>query len=390
MSGKLKFIENGWKKELLGAFSQDTSALRIVCPFIKEPIIRELLEVAAPSDIRIITRYNLDDFYSGVSDPSALRLLLKKGAKIRGVKNLHSKMYLFGSSRAVVTSANLTKAALTKNHEFGFVSADSGVISSCEDYFQNLWGKIFSEDLTTAKLDDWDVRITAKKVAAGGLPPSAGLGDEGDDVGLPPISPIMNEGWPTESRQAFVKFFGSAKDREAHNLKVIEEVDRSGCFYACTYPKRKRPGAVQDGAIMFMSRLVKDPYDIVVFGRAIGMKHVRGRDEATREEILLRDFKKTWSNYIRVHDPVFFVAGTLENGVSLNELMNSLGPSAFASTKRNASTGIGNTTPSKAYSQQAHVELSEEGLAWLNEKLQAAFNKHGTIPADEISKLKRS
>ena len=116
------------------------------------------------------------------------------------------------------------------------------------------------------------------------------------------------------------------------------------------------------------------------------MKHQPGRDDATSADIALLPWKEKWPRYIRVHH-VEFVAGTMENGVSLNELMDSLGANSFAPTQRNAARGEGNTNPRRAYLQQAAVELSGEGLSWLGERLQAAFEAHGKSPQDELDKL---
>jgi hypothetical protein len=71
-------------------------------------------------------------------------------------------------------------------------------------------------------------------------------------------------------------------------------------------------------------------------------RHVPGRDDATPEDIARRGWKATWSRYIRVHHAEF-VAGTMANGVSLNELMGALGTNSFSPTQRNASRGEGNT-----------------------------------------------
>ena len=99
-----------------------------------------------------------------------------------------------------------------------------------------------------------------------------------------------------------------------------------------------------------------------------------------------RPWKEKWPHYVRVHHPEF-VTGTLENGVSLAELMDSLGSNAFESTKRNAAKGSGNTNPRKALMQQAAVELSAEGFAWLNVNLEDAFAKFGKLPAAELGQL---
>ena len=82
----------------------NSATLRIICPFIKTGALEHLPEGFQPGVIQVITRFNLDDFADSVSDIAALRLLAKAGARVRGIKYLHAKLYLSGSSRAVVTS----------------------------------------------------------------------------------------------------------------------------------------------------------------------------------------------------------------------------------------------------------------------------------------------
>jgi hypothetical protein len=129
---------------------------------------------------------------------------------------------------------------------------------------------------------------------------------------------------------------------------------------------------------MFMGRLVKDPDDILVFGRAVGMRHEPGRDDADAEDIQLRGWKARWPHYVRVHHAEF-IAGALANGVPLNELMDALKADSFASTQRHAKQGTGSTDPRRAYMQQAAVELSPKGMVWLNKRLERAYAKHGRL-----------
>ena len=214
-----RLVDTGWASELVDSLRLDRSELRIACPFIKAPALDELLALK-PARIRVITRYNLSDFADGASDITALRKLLEAGAAVRGIRNLHAKLYVFGDARAIVTSANLTEAGLRRNHEFGIVI-------------------------------DW---------------------------------------------------------------------------------VKRRP------------------------------------------------------RYFRVHHAEF-IAGTLANDVSLNKLMDELKADSFASTQENTARGEGNTDPRRAYQQQSRVRLSTDGLAWLNEQLQAAFDAHGTISHRELDKL---
>lgn len=383
MTTTFELVDSDWGRVIDKAIAAYPSEVRLISPFIKLRIVKRLLEGKKPQLLRVITRFNLADFCSGVSDTTALRFLLEKGAEIRGVKKLHAKLYLFGR-RVIATSANLTHAALTQNHEFGFVAEDREVFNRCQEYFEKLW-KQAGSSLTVAILDKWDEQL--KAVQATGSRPSLrnGLGDNGMDVGIasepPDFSPLAQE-----SQQAFVKFFGTGDGREDRNTGVFEEVKGSGCHWACTYPKNKRPRGGQDGAIMFMGRLVHSPDDTLIYGRAIAVHHEPCRDDVSTADLKLRPWKKDWPHYIRVHQAKF-IAGTLKNGVSLNQLMDDLGSNTFASTQRNENAGNGNTNPRRAFRQQAAVELSTAGFALLNARLEEAFTVNGKVSDTELETL---
>jgi hypothetical protein len=384
MNPSFQLVDRDWDKIIKEAASADRSELRVVCPFIKVQAAKRLLTGQRPDSIRVITRFHIGEMCDGVNDTEALRLLLEHGAKIRGIRNLHAKLYLFGSKRAIVTSANLTEAAFFRNHEFGFVSNENGIIERCREYFDALWNRA-GGDLNLTQLEGWENRIKAVRVAGSRPSTNSGLSDEGVNAGLV-IPGVGLTPSVAEAPQSFVKFFGEGHHRASLDLAVLDEVKRSGCHWACTYPRNKRPRRVEDGAVLFMGRLMENPKDIIVYGRAIGLRHVPGRDEASAAEIALRGWKATWPIYVRVHHAEF-VAGTLGNGVSLSALMGELRSDSFAATQRNASNGTGNTDPRKAYQQQAAVQLTKEAFAWLNHRLELAFVKHGKLTPAELETL---
>ncbi len=379
-----RLMDTGWDKELSHALAADRSTVRVISPFIKEKAARRLLEHGRPQCLEVITRYDLDGFCDGVSDISALRCLLEAGAKIRGIKNLHAKAYLIGEARSVVTSANLTEQGLLRNHEFGFSSDEATIAASCHAYFERLWshGRI---NLSLSTLDDWDRKVTGAQASGVGTRESPKLGDEGENAGIPADSEISPK-QALIAEQGFVKFFGEGHNREKPSLPIIDEINSAGCHWACSYPPTKIPRQVRDGAVMFMGRLMDQPKDTLIFGRAIGLQYTAGRDDATPADIERRDWKAKWPRYIRVHSGEF-INGTLSDGVSLNEMMDELGSDSFAPTQRHAAAKEGNTDPRASLMQKAAMELTPQAIAWLNSRLEQRFDTHGRISKATLDKL---
>lgn len=380
----LRLVDAGWGTELTQALRTDTSALRIVSPFIKLRALERLL-VLSPQSIQVITRYNLDDFASGVSDIAALRRVIAAGGRVRGIRGLHAKLYLFGASRAIVTSANLTAAALDSNHEFGAVTGDPSSVAACRAYFDRLWA-LGGTDLSAAQLDTWSDIVSNYRAGGARPTPGASLGDFGADAGIGPSPPATLPVVVADASQAFVKFLGESNNRVPLSCPTVEEIERAGCQRVLAYPASKRPRRVKYDALMYIARLTEQPNDIRIFGRAVGMAHVDGRDDASAADIALRPWRADWSRYIRVHQAEF-VAGTMANGVSLNALMDALGADAFAATQRNAAKNEGNTNPRRAYLQAADVQLSAQGQTWLRDWLQTTFDAHGTVPTDVLAAI---
>jgi hypothetical protein len=378
------FVDSGWVKVLDDALRADISALRIVCPFIKKGAAQRLLHRGRPESIQVITRANLDDFCAGVSDTAALQLLIENGARIRGVRGLHAKLYLFGKTQVILTSANLTEAALRRNHEFGLVAKDRKTVRQCRRYFDDFW-KQAGDDITIERLDEWERRVEDHLAARGKGGMVAGLGDEGvyvENFAEPASLPVPG----SDSEQGFVKFFGRDRNRAARSMAVLKDVESSGSHWACTYPKGKRPRQVRDGAVMFMGRLVEGRNDILIYGRATARAHERDNDDASASDLRRRPWKAKYPHYVRVDDPEF-IDGTLSNGIPLSELINALQSDAFAPTQRNALKGHGNITPRKAIMRQPAVELTREGIAWMNERLERAFAQHGKLSKGALAKL---
>ncbi|MDC7810935.1 phospholipase D family protein [Sphingomonas koreensis] len=364
-----RLISRDWDAEILAARSVAPGALRIICPFIKKNALSRLLRRTGGTEI--ITRFDLNCFNLGVSDLEALRMVVEAGGRVRGIRHLHSKLYLFGGRSAIATSANVTDAAFRRNHEFGFLANDPEVVAVCAAYFQDLW-KRAGADLSLAQIGRWEKQLKAHQragAAAGHELPDYGADVDGGNPFLPPSTE------PDPDSKAFIKFFGTASNRSERDLSIADMIAESGCNWACTYPRSKPPRQVDDGDMIYMARMVAD--DMLIFGKAIGCRHRDDEDMASKAEIKARPWKADWPRYVRVHDGRF-IDGTLDCGVSFQEMMQALGPDSFASTQRNLVNG-GNTNPFESYNRKAHMMLTARSRDWLDERLEAALLLHGEL-----------
>jgi hypothetical protein len=353
-----RLVETGWDAEFASASSSLVHELRIITPFVQLNAVQGLVKKRLRS-LALITRFNLDDLCTGVSSLEALGWLLKQGAEIRGIQNLHAKAYLFDDLCAIVTSANLTRAALVRNHELGFVATDAPLIVECRAYFGRLWG--LGRPLDAALFNQMQSAIDQARRIGGGVHSRTNLGDLGAKLGLPPAPALAIADFPL-GNGAYVKFFGSSTrgDRAKRSKPTLQDVSDCGSHWACTYPGHRAPRRLEDGDTMFIARLVEEPDDILVYGRAVACQYDPARDVAPPEDIVRHPWKKNWPNYIRVHDAEF-LAGTLANGTSLRKLAEELGESCFASTEERAAKGEAGINPLPTLGQKPDVRLSHRG-----------------------------
>lgn len=376
-------VDNNWDHKFHEYSNLAQEESMIISPFLGVTTIMNLLG-DNPRQAKVITRFNLDDMVQGASDIKAFEYFLQKDVLVKGIKRLHSKVYIFGANKVIVTSANLTRAGLCSNVECGVVSDDPQFLHSAINYFNNLWEH--GEPLTVSKLASWKRRIANRLISGTGerKPP---LGDDGADVGFQGSGAGFSSGSENiSSRQAFVKFFGTGGDRSPRNWPVIEAIKEAQDHKVLSYPKNKRPRQERDGDLIFVARFVENPSDVMVYGRVRGRQHVPGRDDATAADIKLRPWRRKWSRYIRVSNSEF-IKGRLEQCISLYSLIEELGPEVFITTYARSLRGEDNIAPQRAYSQQASVRLTPKAARILDERLDAAFLSLGKISESRLKKI---
>lgn len=386
-----ELVTRQWYDALMSAAGPGTY-LRIVCPFIQVGPVRRLLASVGDAPVDVITRFDLEAFARRVSDLDALDILVRRGARVRGVRGIHAKLYLFGDSTVIGASANLTNAGLARNAEFGFRSDDAAVVSGARTYWESLWGAA-GPDLDLGRLDGWRAPVVSAQARARG---TAGLPDHG--VRLPtsgtprgPDDDFRGDA-PGEqpspfdhTRPAFIKFFGEGHRRAQRTSTTIEAVKSAGCHYACTYPKH--PWQQGPGDVIYMAHMVGDDDDIMIHGRALVVRrHDRTLDIASASELVVRPWKEKWPYYVRVHEAEF-LRGTIGDGISLNQMFAELGHSGFEPTRRNHASGKGNTNPRMSVRQQPGLQLATAGADWLHDRFEREIRRRGLVDRRDVAAL---
>src|SRR3954447_3398461 len=133
-------VTGPWEDLLVECAGGSKEVIRVASPFIKEAAANKLVD-AKPTgvELRYINAFKLQYFYSGASDLAALRVFLGAGGVVRNLQRLHSKLYLFDESRAIVTSANLTYGGLTGNFEYGVLIERPAFLAQVIDHFDTLF-----------------------------------------------------------------------------------------------------------------------------------------------------------------------------------------------------------------------------------------------------------
>jgi len=116
----MEILKTPWKEKFLDLVSETKKSIKITSPFVKTNICEEMLNnIKNGVNIDLITSYKILNIYSGSLDLDGLESILNQNGIIRNYSKLHSKIYLFDNSKAIVTSGNLTNGGLVNNFEYG-------------------------------------------------------------------------------------------------------------------------------------------------------------------------------------------------------------------------------------------------------------------------------
>jgi len=366
----IEVIEKNWLDVFLKEL-RESEEVFLISPFVTDNTVNHLLKNRQRAKIRLITRFNLNDFRSKVSSLSALKKLVENGVEIKGIKGLHSKVYIFQNRSTIIGSANFTSGGFFNNYEFGIKSNEVDTIQKSLNYFKSLW-KLDCELLNLLRIEQWEKEIQYTP----SIPDSDNLNDYGINASV--------QG--SKNRNYFIKLFGKTEYREGLEYTSRQEIERSHCHWALTFSGKKgRPRKYNEGDVVYMARMLHGT-DYAIFGKGIALSHVDKRDYASDEDIKEIDWKKDWPVYIRVK-ATEFIDGKMADCPKMSKLIHDLQYDSFDKTRQRYLDGGININAWDSLRQQADVQLSEIAAEWMETKFQEAKANFGSVPVEYLSNL---
>ena len=365
----VEIINKDWLSHFLKEF-KTANEVYIISPFITNTMTSHLIKNYKGQDVKVITRFNLSNFKSGVSNLSGLKNLVEIGVKIIGIKELHSKAYIFDNNSAIITSANFTSGGFFNNFELGIKTSDSTNVNQTVDYFNMLWN-YSNEYLDLKTIVNWQKEISTYRSAK-----TVSMPDYGKSIARKTIG----------NKKHFIKFYGRGNERASLNDDVKNLIQGTHCHFAVTFSdKNGRPRRYKDGDIVYLARMVEGQ-GYAIFGKSIAIEHNDKRDVASKKDIDKISWKKDYPIYIRIKSPEF-INSKLKDCPEMLNLIEELKHDCFARTKWRNLNGEENINPKLSLKRKPDVILSEEGALWVENRFQEAISKHGKVPDAFLNSL---
>lgn len=226
-------IKNPCQDLFYEMIASSQSEISLCAPFVKTDIVNKVLQIKNKNvDISLITNSNLGAFASKGSDLEAIKSLLNHGYPVYNYQNLHAKIYLFDSNKAIVTSANLTFGGLVCNYEYGILIEND--INSI-GLMKNDYNSMIKSKLCGA-FDNNKINQIEKTIADLGTKPKLLIDFEGDIVLTNDNIPAMAKqlhGW---QKEVFIIISGIAGS-EFTNQELLSYIP----YLKEKYPHSKTP-----------------------------------------------------------------------------------------------------------------------------------------------------
>lgn len=379
----IRLVSENIFEEFIDLINNTKRSIKLISPFIGRNTANILSELISKKSLSasIITRFSRNDFFAGVSSISGLHKLLSSGSKIKAVKDLHTKLYIFDNDILIIGSSNFTNGGLINNVELNVLFSDEPEISKrAIEYFEDIDSKIDEQFF----LDEGRIAKEESFLNSLGLSPkncrisfndSADFGaelrvksksDEIENV----ISLSQSSFEPTDS---WVKFEGLVENRHPKDDRILKS--RNNGVYVTNFPRR--PTGIKRGDTVFLAMLsynsVGQPMPMI-YGYGIS-KGFSPNNEYTPEQISHNPLLERYSYFLELEN-LRVINAPASECVSISELYSAIGSSLFPTTRGKS---INTDDLHHMHYRRDKMRITKDGKEFLLREINERIKIHGEI-----------
>lgn len=295
----IKIINQDFGEKFYNLLESTQNEINIISPFIGLKTafsLTEWIEQNPNIKCNIITRFIREEFIRGASSIEGLEHLIKAGANLYALQDLHTKLYIFDKHSVITGSANFTFKGFFKNHEFGlFMEDEPEFTGQCQDYFDGLLSMINSNG-------DWKISLERvekeRKLVNQNIKTrkgKKGLNEYNQAKWGAEIDTQKQQGKAAESKEndfledaikdtvssqastgIWLKFEGTSENRISNDEVYLKRKEKINEYMNRTFFP-VRPTGIKEGDLLFLTVVSKDKDDndvpiIVGYARSTGYK----------------------------------------------------------------------------------------------------------------------
>lgn len=136
----MKIIRSPWKNELMELIENTKKSIKIISPFLKEDIIKELLSKKQKQvKVEIITSFKFSNYCTTQSDFFVFKIINETGGRIKINPQINANIYIFDDKKVIISSGNLSANGLLKNYEYGILLEDKTIVAEVVSDYTELY-----------------------------------------------------------------------------------------------------------------------------------------------------------------------------------------------------------------------------------------------------------
>ena len=172
----VQLLNRPWRNDLAALASTADRSVLIVAPYIKHAEATWFCQLLRPG-VEVTTLANIDAEAVSTSalDLAALRCLAEASpsAKLIALSNLHAKVFVADEKVAIVTSGNLTRAALDRNLEYGVLLNETKLVRAVRSdmlSFTRLGSQVDTSTITALTPLETELRQARANITSSATP----------------------------------------------------------------------------------------------------------------------------------------------------------------------------------------------------------------------------